>query len=202
VPFITEALWERLNELAPQRGLDRPLEVSALLVAAPWPQAVEAWRDDMLERDVTFAQEVAREVRDVRNKHNVAPGTRLEVQITASRAVAERLEPHSGLISNLAGLARIEVSESAERPPTAATRVVGEAEVHVLGVLDPLKERARLTKHQAEVSGQIRSSEARLSNPGFVAKAPAEVVEAARSRLAELKAELARVEGALAALDT
>jgi len=201
VPFITEALWERLGEVAPVRGLDRPLPVSSLLVSAPWPQTVEAWRDPALESDVAFAQEVAREVRDVRNKHNVPPSTRLEVGIRASRAVAERLAPHSELVENLAGLSRLVISEDAERPPTAATRVVGEAEVHVLGVLDPVKERARLTKHRDEVSGQIRSSEARLANPGFVAKAPADVVEAARGRLAELEAELRRVEAALQALD-
>jgi valyl-tRNA synthetase len=80
--------------------------------------------------------------------------------------------------------------------------VVGEAELFVLGVLDPEKERARLGKQRDDLVKQIGATEGRLGNQQFLAKAPADVVEAARTRLEELKAELERVIENLQALGT
>ncbi len=79
--------------------------------------------------------------------------------------------------------------------------MVGESEIYVLGLLDPDKERARLGKQRDELAKQIRATEGRLANPGFVNKAPAHVVEGARTQLEELKAELGRVEEGLGVLE-
>ncbi|MCB0307698.1 MAG: class I tRNA ligase family protein, partial [Calditrichaeota bacterium] len=49
MPFITEALWAKLRQVAPQRGIAAPLPDSALLIQAAWPQGLEAWRDEALE---------------------------------------------------------------------------------------------------------------------------------------------------------
>ena len=195
-------LWERLEAQAPVRGLDRPIATGGLLVAAAWPTADPARVDPELEADLALAQAVVREVRDVRNKYNVAPRTPLEVRIKAPEGFTARIEPLRAHVVGMAALSALEVAAEVERAATAATRVVGEAEISVLGVLDLDKERARLDKHRAELEGQIRSSEARLSNPGFATKAPAAVVEAARARLEELKGELERVAAALAALES
>ncbi len=200
VPFITETLWQRLGEQAPVRGLDRPLAGSELLITAPWPEAETGWVDPELEVEVALAQDVVREIRNLRNKYNVPPRATLAARIKAPAGQLGHLAEQRGHIVGLAGLSELEIATEVERPATAATRVVGELEVVVTGLLDPVKERARLEKQQAELEGQIRSSRARLANPGFVAKAPAEVVAAARARLEELEAELARVAAAVAAL--
>jgi valyl-tRNA synthetase len=202
VPFITETLWKHLNAQTPERGLTTPLPVTELLVQAPWPTAAESWRNPELEADVALMQEVVRELRNVRNKYNVAPRKNLTAKIKAPAEGVQRLELHHSHISSLGGLSDLEIGPAVERPPAAATRVVGEAELFVLGVLDPEKERARLGKQRDELVKQIGATEARLGNQQFTAKAPADVVEAARTRLEELKAELVRVNENLQALGT
>jgi len=200
VPFITEELWSKLAEQAPVRGLGEQVAPSELLINARWPAPRPEWRDLDLEADLALVQDVVREIRNLRSKYNVAPRAGLEARIKAPAALAARIEPHRRHVASLAGLDQLQVAPDVERPPLAATRVVGELEIHVLGVLDPDKERARLTAQREELIKQIRSTEARLANEQFVSKAPANVVQGARDKLAELKAELDKVAENLAAL--
>jgi valyl-tRNA synthetase len=201
VPFITERLWERLNERAPIRGLEQPLPASDLLVTARWPEPHPEWRQPALEGDMDLLQAVVRAVRDVRNAYTVSPRTLLDVRIQAPETTARRLQRLKAHLSHLAGVETLTIGAELTRPPAAATRVVGDAELFVLGAVDPGAERARLGKQRDELGKQIAATEARLGNEQFVAKAPAHVVEGARTKLAELNAELERVEQSLAALD-
>ena len=66
------------------------------------------------------------------------------------------------------------------------------------GLIDVEAEKAKLKKQQTELLGRIKSSEAKLSNERFLAKAPPKVVEEAKAYLVDLKEKLARVESALA----
>jgi valyl-tRNA synthetase len=200
VPYITEALWEKLCEQAPERGLTRHIAQTELLIDAPWPALIPELRDLELENDMALVQEVVREIRNVRNKYNVAPRTQLEAHIEAPPETVARLEPHRHHVESMAGLEGLQLATEVERPPAAATRVVGEAEIHVLGVLDPDKERSKLTAQKDDLLKQIRSTEGRLANTQFTSKAPAHVVQGARDKLAELKAELDKVEENLKAL--
>jgi len=200
IPFTTEALWEHLNERAPSRGIDCPVPGEGLLILASWPAPDPAWRNEELEADMALMQDVVREIRDVRNKHNVPPRKPLEVSIQAPAEVVARLEAQRSHVINLAVLSELEIATEVERPSAAATRVVGEAELLILGVLDPDKERARLAKQRDDLTKQVQSTEGRLGNAQFLEKAPAAVVEATRSRLEELRAELAKVEANLETL--
>ena len=105
-------------------------------------------------------------------------------------------------VRHLCGLDSIGLGEAADKPALAATRVVGEIEVFLAGVLDRGKERARLTGQRDKVSRGIEALEKKLGNEGFLAKAPAEVVTAERQRLRELCGELARVEEGLRDLES
>ncbi len=201
VPFITERLWERLNERAPIRGFEQPLPASNLLVTARWPAVHPDLRNPKLEEDMALLQAVVRAVRDVRNAYTVSPKTMLEVRIQAPDQTAQRIRKLQSHLTHLAGVERLTIGAELTRPPAAATRVVGNAELFVLGAVDPEAERARLGKQRDELTKQIAATEARLGNEQFVAKAPQQVVEGARTKLAELSAELERVEQSLAALD-
>ena len=201
VPFITERLWERLNERAPVRGFQTPLPASDLLVTAAWPGSHEEWRNPDLEADINLLQDVVRAIRDVRNAYTVSPKTMLEVRVQASDSTAARIRRLQAHLTHLAGVERLTIGAEISRPPAAATRVVGDAELFVLGAVDPDAERARLGKQRDELRQQIAATNARLGNEQFVAKAPAHVVEGARTKLAELTAEIERVEQSLAALD-
>jgi len=200
VPFITEELWRRLDAQVPQRGLDRPVEVPELLMHAAWPQQDAAWEDDAVEHDFEVLRGVIRTLRDVRAKYNVSPRKPLPVAIQATGEVAEilgRLEAH---IRSQGGAETVEVGPAPQRSRTAATGVVGDVEVYVDGVLDPVKERARLEAQKAKVVKQMTGSERKLSNPGFTGKAPEAVIQKERDKLAEARAQLASIDKMLAEL--
>ncbi len=200
IPFITEAIWEKLNELAPARGVDKPLRVPELLIHAPWPAARAEWQDAAIEDRFAFVQDVIRAIRDIRNKCNIPPGRKLAVRIRAAGASADALDRGGHLIRHMAMLESLEVSPSVARPGDAAAAVVRDAEVFVCGVVDAVQERARLAKQQEQLRKQIAASEGKLANENFVSRAKPEAVEKERTRLADLKTQLAGVEANLKAL--
>ena len=79
----------------------------------------------------------------------------------------------------------------------AATAVVGDMEIFVLGVIDVDKEIAKLEKQQGKIEGQIKGKKAKLENPGFLNKAPADVVSAEQESVAQLEAELQSIANSL-----
>ena len=83
---------------------------------------------------------------------------------------------------------------------TAATAAVAGCKIHLLDVVDLDAERDRLTKQQAKLAKAVKSTEGKLANQGFVAKAPEAVVNAEREKLEGYRSELAEVERLLASL--
>ena len=92
------------------------------------------------------------------------------------------------------------MGESIDVPQNAATQVLGEFEVFLGDVLDPEKERVRLDGQRAKILKQLEVSRKKLGNPKFVEKAPPEVVEEERRRVADQEAQLALIEKNLSAL--
>jgi len=202
VPFITEALWERLNALVPVRGLAEPLPGSRMVIHALWPEPRAGWEDDAIEADFTLLRDVIRGIRNIRAKYNIPPRRKLPVAIKAPadlQPVLRRLEPH---IVSQAFASAVEVGDAPERGATTATDVIGDLEVYVEGVFDPAEERARLLKERAKLEKQVSKSARKLDNPGFVAKAPPAVVDKERARLADEQGQLAAIDAMLADLPT
>lgn len=197
VPFITESLWEHLGARVQARGIDVQLADAPLLIRAPWPAARAEWEDAELDARFEMAQDVIRAIRDLRAKYNIPPKKKLGARVRASGPLATSLMMFKDQLRHLAGLETLEVGADLDKPKLAATSVVGDAEVYVIGVLDPEKERARLAKDHAKVRGSVDGLAKRLENPGFVERAPAEVVEKERARLVELKAQLEALDAAM-----
>ncbi|MEZ6184324.1 MAG: class I tRNA ligase family protein [Planctomycetota bacterium] len=200
MPFITEALWAKLRQVAPQRGIAEPLPDSALLIQAAWPQGLEAWRDEALEADVVRMQELVTALRSLRKDHGVPPGKALEARIKAPAELAPSLSRMADTIKLSANLSSLDVGPAVEPPANAATAVIGECEAFLGDVLDPEKERERLGKLQQDLEKRLTGSRKKLENQGFVAKAPPAVVEAERAKVAELEGQLLSVRESLAAL--
>ncbi len=198
VPFITEALWERLCERAPERGIGKHLSTSEHLILAEWPDLGSAWHDDDLEARFAFAQEAVRAVRDLRNQYNVAPSRKLAVTIRATGASAAALASLEHVLLHGAGLASLAIDPEAARAPDAASAAVRDVEIFVAGVVDLAKERERLAKQQVELAGRIDGIRKRLANEAFVTRAKPEVVERERAALTELEAQAEHVARSLA----
>jgi len=200
-PFITEAIWAKLNEVVPVRGPgDEPAE--PLLVRAHWPHSDSAAANEHAEGDFARVREWIREVRNVRMQHNVPPSQKVQAVAEASGPSAALIEDNAELMCSLAGLSGVEVSREAVRQEAGSAAIaVGDVKLYVLGIVDVEAEKARLAKQKETLAKGIRGIEGKLANEGFVAKAPAEVVRRERDRMQELQAELAAVEESLAALD-
>ena len=194
MPFLTEELWA-------QTGSDGPAR-EGLLMTTPWPDLPESHADADAAAEIGWLIDLVSEVRAVRAEMNVPPSARPPLTLTgASAETRARLNRHRDLILFLG---RLGVAEAAETPPAGAVPfVIGEAtaQVAIAEFIDLAAERARLTKEIATLAGDIERTSKKLDNPDFVARAPEEVVEENRERLAEARDARDRLAAALRRLE-
>ncbi len=193
MPFITERLWRQLNEIAPQRGLPGVAELDApeALTIASYPPAAGWTALSAPDVDAVFddLQTATRAVRDIRQTQNVPPKQKVDVviKVPADRVASLRHEAH--VIRQLARVGELTIGAEVDRPPNAATLVIGDMQIFVANVIDPVAERQRLEKELASLDKQIAVINGKLGNDSFVSRAPAEVVQRERNRLAHLHAK-------------
>ena len=170
MPFITEELWEQLGD-----GGGR-------LIAARWPQP--AFQDAAAEGEMDWLVRFISAIRAVRAEMNVPPSARVTLLVKGAGAdTLRRLADHRDIILTLARAGALDIVAEASSKG-AVQVVVDEATVVIplAEVVDLAQEKARLAKEIARLSGEIDKVDKRLGNEGFVAKAPAEVVEEQRER--------------------
>ena len=201
VPFITEQIWGYLNEQMPARGISEKLPVSELCVLAVWPTPWEAWEDSKLEEEFGRLKNVISRLRELRSRYQVSPSKALPGAVKASGEALASLRRHEHLIIYMAKLTNLELGEDIKRPKNAATQLGDDFEILLGEVLDPKKERARLEDQKSKMSKQLEASQKKLSNDSFVSRAPAEIVQAERSRVTDLQEQIAVLEKSLEALD-
>lgn len=203
VPFITEGIYQNLNEIAPRRGLKgiADLQTPASLIAAPWPERLDGRIDTACEKKIELAQSVIRAIRDIRSQYNIAPSRPVDVSASGPAGVCELLTVQSPLIGQLAGVSTFTISATLEKPTHAAAAIVEEVQLYVHDVIDPAAERQRLQKQKEFIENGLRPLQAKLSNENFVSRAKPEVVEQSRQKMNELAEQLAAVEKHLAELN-
>ncbi|MGD8791194.1 MAG: valine--tRNA ligase [Anaerolineae bacterium] len=200
-PFVTEEIWQHLKAAWP--GADCCWEES--LMMTPWPEIDEAQLDDEAEGDMALLMDLIRQIRNARAEFDVTPGRRIPA-IVAAGAKLEMLEAQRGLLSFLGKVddGQLTLRRALEEKPRKAVSLVTaegvEAYLPLAGLVDLEQEIARLQKDLAETEGEIRRAEGMLANEAFVEKAPAQVVQRQRDRLAEQQARQARLEARLQAL--
>jgi valyl-tRNA synthetase len=202
IPFVTEGIYQKLNETAPVRELRglAPAESAPALVIARWPSDLGHLKNGAVEEQVRLVQEVIRAIRDMRSKYNLAPSARLTVSIDAPAALSAVLSANDALLRPLAGLEALQVAQNLPKPNNAATAIVEGTQVYVHNVVDPTAERSRLEKQRQEIDQAKKAVEKKLANANFVAKAKPEVVAQARDKLRQLQEQLQTIEGHLAEL--
>nr|CDQ34766.1 Valine--tRNA ligase [Virgibacillus halodenitrificans] len=186
MPFISEEIWQRV---APLAGTHKGGDDS--IMAQPWPQADQSRIDENATRDIEWLKGVIIAVRNIRAEMNIAPGKPLEALLTkGAEADRERLEAYRLFLSKLAKLDSITWLDDPDQAPLAATQLVGDMEVLVpmAGLIDKDAELARLAKEIDKQDKFIGGIEKKLGNEGFISKAPAEVVEKERAKLADAQA--------------
>lgn len=189
-PFVTEALWTAL--MGPGEGAES-------VVVAAWPQADARYADRDAEDEIGALQRLVTEVRRFRNDQGVKPGQR----VAARFADLER-SPLLVHEEQLRALTRLTAPEDgfavSAALPVALPGGPVTVELDLSGAIDVAAERKRLTKDLAVAEKEKAQATAKLGNEGFLAKAPAQVVEGIRARLEVAEADIARLQGQLAAL--
>jgi valyl-tRNA synthetase len=140
-------------------------------------------------------------IRSIRSEMNVPPSAKIALVLKDASAVSkERLDTHNHLIATLGRLSTTAVATIV--PQGSAQFVIGEAVAALpLGnVIDFAKERARLEKELKKAHDEIARFEAKLGNEQFVSRAPEEVLQEQRDKLADAQALAARLKEAVARL--
>jgi valyl-tRNA synthetase len=202
VPFITEGIFQKLNEIAPRRGLQGQTKAanSAALVVAEWPAKIDALQAPETERQIEAIQAVIRAIRDIRNNRNIPPKELLEVSAKCQPEMADILNRNADLIRQLAVAKEFLAGTDTAKPANAAVAIADAAEVYVHQAIDPQAEREKFEKQKQQVEKAKEAAAAKLSNENFVARAKPEVVAQAREKLAQLTEQLEAIEKHLSEL--
>ncbi|VVO88818.1 valine--tRNA ligase [Pseudomonas fluorescens] len=188
MPFITEEIWQRIAPLAGIQG--------KTIMLQPWPVANEERIDPAAENDIEWLKELMLGTRNIRGEMNIGPGKPLPIFLkNVSADDQRRLTENEALLKKLARLESITVLAAGEEAPLSATALVGEMEVLVpmAGLIDKGAELARLDKEILRLQGEVQRVGGKLSNAGFVDKAPAKVIEKERAKLAEAEQALGKL---------
>ncbi|MFQ5771062.1 MAG: class I tRNA ligase family protein, partial [bacterium] len=202
VPFITEGIFQKLNEIVPVRQLPglAEAEKSDALVVAQWPSGLNCLIDEDIEKQISLTQEPIRAIRDIKSKYNLAPTVAPTTSANASAPVAKILNDNASLICHLAGVQNFQAGPDIVKPRSAATAIVNDIQIYVHDVIDPEAERARFEKQKRAIEKAKKTVKAKLADKNFLTKAKPEVVARARDRLAELTEQLKAVEKHLSEL--
>jgi len=186
MPFLTEELWQQIGD------------PGQALITSSWPNHDGVTVDAEAAAELDWVIRLISEIRGVRAEMNVPPAAQLTMLMRdAAPATRARLATHLELIRRLARLDRVTV-DSVTAPKGAVQLVVDEATIMLplADVIDVGKEHGRLTKDIAKLASEAGKIESKLANAQFVAKAPPDVIEEQRERLAEAQQALQKLTAA------
>jgi valyl-tRNA synthetase len=189
IPYITEEIWGNLRNAV----LESPLVKLAAdwpeaLIVASWPEPrkVEGWESECIA-DFALVQEAIRSIRNLRSEKNIRPGLRIPALLTAGDKT-DIFREQRNVISALAQLDTARFEITSHMPPKDENQVViafGPVEIYLPleGMVDTAEERERLNKALTEAQSQAERLE-KLLTSSFAVRAPAEIVQKERDKLA------------------
>ncbi len=185
MPFITEEIYQCL----PHEGES--------IMTSRWPVADAALIDEEAEALMNAVMESIKAVRNMRAEVNVNPGKKIPAVMLVNRAFKEGVEANAGYIHLMGAVSELTVlEENAPKPENAMAAVVSGVEVYLplAGLIDVEKEGARLHKELATIDKELARVEGKLGNEGFLAKAPADVIEKEKAKAEELRTKKAAID--------
>jgi len=189
MPFITEEIWQRVKPLAGAEG-------ESIMLAA-YPEADESKIDPQAMADIEWVKDVIVGVRNIRGEMNIPPSKQLPVYFKNGNDNDKRcLNDNSQFLKKLAALESTEWLDTNEEAPLSATTLVGKLEILVpmAGLIDKDAELARLQKESDKLEKEVGRLNGKLNNPKFVDKAPADVVQKEKDKLAEAQSALGKLQ--------
>ncbi|MBY3788948.1 valine--tRNA ligase [Photobacterium carnosum] len=189
LPYITESIWQSVKPLVD--GVEGETIMNQAL-----PQFDEAQFNQAAITDIEFVKAFITSIRNLRAEYDIAPSKPLSVMLKVADANdATRVEANLTVLKSLAKLEEVKVLADGEATPACATALVGKSELMIpmAGLIDKDAELARLDKEIAKMTGEIKRTAGKLSNEGFVAKAPEIVITKEREKLAGYEETLVKL---------
>ncbi|MBY5923393.1 valine--tRNA ligase [Ferrimonas balearica] len=187
MPYITEEIWQTVAPMIGKGG--------DTIMLMPYPEFDESLVDDAAKADLEWVKQFIVAVRNVRGELNVGPSKPLNVLLkNAGEQELARIDANRIMLTRLANLESISVLEG--EAPMSTTQIIGEMEllIPMAGLIDVEAELARIDKQIAKLAQDADRVEKKLSNQGFLAKAPEAVVAKEQAKLDEAKRDIAKLE--------
>ncbi len=183
IPFITEELWQAVAPLAHRKTHD-----SVMLAA--YPKADPLKFNEASETKVQQLKDLAYACRNLRGEMNISPAQKVPLIASGNSEILQRCAPY---LKALAKLADVQIVDTMPEEANAPIAVVGEIRLMLKIEIDVAAETERLSKEIARLEGEIVKATAKLANESFVARAPAQVVEQEKKRLADFAATVEKL---------
>ena len=187
MPFITEEIWQTL----PHEG--------ETIMKAPWPEYNENYVFDKEESEMEVIMEAIKAIRNRRSEMNVPPSRKAKVYIASEKK--DLFELGAVFMQRLASASEVELGDSFEIPGSVSI-VTADAKIYIpMGdLVDFEAERKRLLKEKEACEKKLQQINGKLSNEGFLAKAPAQVIEGQKAEQAKLTEKIKMIDESIAAM--
>ncbi|MFM2006480.1 MAG: hypothetical protein RLZZ09_2135 [Pseudomonadota bacterium] len=193
MPYITEEIWQRVAPLAGKQG--------ETVMRQAYPVNDPETADRESEESMAWVMALLLGIRRIRGEMNIAPGKPLTVLLDNGSAQDRiYLDQSRDYLHKIGRVESLTWLEPGAQPPEAAIALVGEIKVLIpmRGLIDKEAELARLDKEIQRLSKELPRLEGKLGDQGFLAKAPAQVVEKEKARLEDLRVGLAELQAQMA----
>lgn len=193
MPYITESIWQTIAPIIDKKATDS-------IMTAAFPIADDSLISLQTEHDMTWLQALIGAIRNIRGEMKLGNAVRLPVLLDnisdEETARLSRIENQFKSLAKVDTLTIVNAGDGADKElPLSSSSMVGQLKVLVpmKGLIDPTAELNRLAKAQEKLTKQAESLRSKLSNEAFVSKAPANVVESEKAKLAEMDSQLAEM---------
>ncbi|OXL85195.1 valine--tRNA ligase [Paenibacillus sp. SSG-1] len=184
MPFISEEIWQHL-----------PHEGETITLAA-WPEYDPAFEDAEAAAEMSLLMDAIRAVRNIRAEVNVPMSKKIELMLKAGdEQVLQIVNRNEVYVQRFCNTSSFTAGLDLTTPDKAMTAVITGAELYLplAGLIDIDQEIARLEKELQHLNSEVQRVEKKLANEGFVAKAPAKVIEEEKAKMADYSDKRSKV---------
>jgi len=196
IPFVTEELWQKLQEFSGKPGSAK----GKYLMTQAWPEADKSQIDIALEKEMPILQEIIRSIRNIRSMHEIPGKTALQATIVQSNPQQmELLKKNQDMLKHLANLDSLEIKEKADKLQKVAVGVAGTFKIFIPleKVMDITKALERMKKDLAKKVKGLAGLNKKLSNEKFLQNADPAIIEHEKARKAQLEEEIEKLRQAI-----
>lgn len=181
MPYVTEKIWSYI-------------EPGELLMIQKWPEDQKKLISHKSEEEFNQIKDFVTKIRNIRSIYKIEPVTKIELLISAGRDV-KKFQQYKDVIQAMVRASQITIAAKMDKPELCLVSVLDGVEAYIptQGVIDLEKERDRLRAEAKDLERYISGVEAKVTNIEFLEKAPAEIIETEKQKMAQANEKLQRL---------